>query len=103
MALLGEKCDRCGKRTRHKEDDHAICEPCAKEMELMVKASSETIRKCPADGERLTKEIAHMVVIDRCPSCKGVWLDSGELERIQTTTQNEAIRSMTIGFTNPFV
>jgi len=102
MALLGQKCDRCGTRTRHKEGDHPICEACAKEMALMVEASSETVRACPADGAQLKKEIAHMIVIDRCPKCKGVWLDGGELERIQDSTQEEAIRSMTIGFTNPF-
>ncbi len=44
MALLGEKCDRCGTRTRHKEDDQPICGPCAQEMNLMVDASEETER-----------------------------------------------------------
>jgi predicted amidophosphoribosyltransferase len=67
MSLLGEKCDRCGKRTRHKEDEHPICEDCAREMALMMEASSETLRACPADGEQMTKQIAHMLVIDRCP------------------------------------
>ena len=103
MAILGKKCDRCGTRTKHTEDGHPICEACAREMELAIEASRETVRYCPADGESLTKEVAHMLVIDRCPKCKGVWLDGGELERIQSSTQDEAIRSMAMGFTNPFV
>lgn len=103
MAILGNKCDRCGTRTKHTENGNPICEECAQEMELAVAASRETVRNCPADGEPLAKEVAHMLVIDRCPKCKGVWLDGGELERIQASTQDEAIRSMTMGFTNPFV
>jgi Zn-finger nucleic acid-binding protein len=42
----------------------------------------------------LTKEIAHGIVIDRCPQCRGVWLDAGELERMNTDATIEAISAM---------
>ena len=70
-------------------------------MALMVEASAETERLCPTDGERMSKEIAYMVVIDRCPKCQGVWLDGGELERIQSSTQEVALRAVATGFTHP--
>jgi len=102
MALLGEKCDRCGTRTRNREDDRAICEACSQEMALMVEASAESERLCPVDGQKMTKESAHMLVIDRCATCQGVWLDGGELERIRGGAEEAALRSMAIGFTSPF-
>jgi len=102
MSLLGDKCDRCGTRTRSKKDGQPICEACAQEMSLLVEASAETQRLCPADGERMSKEVAHMIVIDRCPKCQGVWLDGGELERIQTDAQDAALKAMTMSFTHPF-
>lgn len=102
MSLLGEKCDRCGSRTRNKENGQAICEDCAQEMNLMLDASEEAPRLCPIDGEKMSKEIAHMLVVDRCPSCQGVWLDGGELERLKGGVEEAALRAMTTGFTYPF-
>ncbi len=29
------------------------------------------------------------IEIDECPECKGIWLDSGELEKIQETIEND--------------
>ena len=45
---------------------------------------------CPRDraalsGERYEGE----VVVDRCPSCDGVWLQRGELEAIQETLERD--------------
>ncbi len=37
---------------------------------------------CPKCGQKLTTEICDSVEIDVCPSCKGVWLDAGELGAI---------------------
>jgi len=102
MSLLGDKCDRCGTRTRSREHDQPICETCAREMALLVQAAAEAPRLCPADGEQMSKEIAHMIVIDRCPRCHGVWLDGGELEYLQTSEQDAALRSMAMSFTQAF-
>ena len=34
---------------------------------------------CPKCGQKLSTEKCGLVEIDVCPSCKGVWLDAGEL------------------------
>jgi len=38
--------------------------------------------RCPKCGQKLATETCGTVEIDVCPSCKGVWLDMGELGRI---------------------
>lgn len=102
MSLFGEKCARCGARTKHEVQGQATCEACEKEMQLMLDAKEEDPRPCPVDGETMQKEIAHMLVIDRCPKCRGVWLDGGELERIKGGVEASALMSMATGFTGPF-
>lgn len=89
----------CVCESRNKADDAPVCESCAAEMELAVTAGEEEVRSCPVDGAKMTKEIAHMVVIDRCSECGGVWLDSGELRLIRDDAEEVALRS----FTNSFV
>ncbi len=37
---------------------------------------------CPKCGQMLSPEKCGLVEIDVCPSCKGVWLDKGELGTI---------------------
>ncbi len=37
---------------------------------------------CPKCGQKLSAEKCGAVEIDVCPSCKGVWLDKGELGTI---------------------
>jgi hypothetical protein len=101
MALFGEKCARCGIKTRHKKDDKPTCEACEQEMQLLVEAEGEQSRPCPVDGESMKKEVAHMLIIDRCPRCHGVWLDAGELERIKGGVEASALMAMTSGFTVP--
>jgi hypothetical protein len=41
---------------------------------------------CPKCGQKLTTETCGAVEIDVCPSCKGVWLDMGELGAIVEST-----------------
>ncbi len=38
--------------------------------------------KCPVDGETLQMMERSGVEIDYCPTCRGVWLDRGELDKI---------------------
>ena len=38
--------------------------------------------KCPIDGTQLMMTDRAGVEIDYCPSCRGVWLDRGELDKI---------------------
>ncbi len=37
---------------------------------------------CPVDGSELMSSARAGVEINRCPTCRGVWLDAGELESI---------------------
>ena len=42
--------------------------------------------QCPRDSKNLASErYEGEVLVDRCPSCHGVWLDKGELEAVQET------------------
>ncbi len=38
--------------------------------------------QCPVDGSQMTSSERAGVEIYRCPKCRGVWLDAGELEMI---------------------
>ncbi|WP_085370062.1 zf-TFIIB domain-containing protein [Leifsonia sp. NCR5] len=38
--------------------------------------------KCPVDGETLVLSERSGIEIDYCPTCRGVWLDRGELDKI---------------------
>ena len=38
--------------------------------------------RCPSCGSRLVEVERSDVLIDACPSCRGVWLDRGELDKI---------------------
>ncbi len=37
---------------------------------------------CPVDGSVLTMSERAGIEIDYCPTCRGVWLDRGELDKI---------------------
>ena len=102
MSIFGDKCARCGTRTRQEVDGAPTCEACAVEMQLLVTAEGEATRPCPVDGATMSKEVAAMVVIDRCPKCNGVWLDGGELEHLKGNAEASAVMAMTNGFTTPF-
>jgi len=38
--------------------------------------------QCPVDGAQLVMSDRNGVEIDYCPTCRGVWLDRGELDKI---------------------
>jgi Zn-finger nucleic acid-binding protein len=38
--------------------------------------------RCPTCGSRLVEVERSEVLIDACPSCRGIWLDRGELDKI---------------------
>jgi uncharacterized protein len=37
---------------------------------------------CPVDGTKLVPIERSGIEIDHCPTCRGVWLDRGELDKI---------------------
>ena len=48
--------------------------------------------QCPTDGTTLTMSERSGIEIDYCPTCRGVWLDRGELDKIieRAVTQEPA-------------
>ena len=53
------------------------------QKQLNTEAKPRKARKCPiCPGIDLVPADKQGVEIDRCPKCRGVWLDCGELERI---------------------
>ena len=37
---------------------------------------------CPIDGSQLVMSERQGIEVDYCPTCRGVWLDRGELDKI---------------------
>ena len=59
----------------------------AKEQQEMAEAEKRQLKEahwmhCPKCGQQLAPESCGALEIDVCPSCKGVWLDKGELGSI---------------------
>jgi Zn-finger nucleic acid-binding protein len=46
------------------------------------RAAEEVDMRCPTDGAELVMAERQGVEIDYCPSCRGIWLDRGELDKI---------------------
>lgn len=59
----------------------------AREQQAKSEAEKHRLKEahwmhCPKCGQKLATETCGAVEIDVCPSCKGVWLDMGELGAI---------------------
>ncbi|HEX4978897.1 MAG TPA: zf-TFIIB domain-containing protein, partial [Acidimicrobiales bacterium] len=46
--------------------------------------------RCPNDGETLLMTERSGVEIDYCPTCRGVWLDRGELDKLVEKSRDES-------------
>jgi hypothetical protein len=97
VSLFAQKCVRCSARTRNVYLDKPTCPACVEALEVALAEGFETKRACPADGAMLKKQIVHGVVIDRCESCNGVWLDAGEMERMNQDVADEVWRATALG------
>lgn len=51
-------------------------------LERLASKKTEEKRLSPITGEPMEQVVVHGVVIDRCPTSGGVWLDAGELEQL---------------------
>lgn len=53
--------------------------------------NEEYLMKCPACKEDVTLSMSERngIEIDYCPSCRGVWLDRGELDKILEKASTE--------------
>ena len=53
----------------------------------MEKEEKEKLKKlhymhCPKCGNNLIEISYHDILVDKCSSCEGIWLDAGELEAV---------------------
>jgi len=48
---------------------------------------------CPNDNSSMSTITRAGVQFDMCPTCRGVWLDRGELEKLMAATAEEATAS----------
>ena len=102
MALFGQKCERCGKiRTKETYEGIPTCEACEAMLKARIKADNEEPRGCPLDATKMTKEIVANVVIDRCTTCQGVWLDGGELELLRRAIEFGVSKDFVRGMAYP--
>ncbi len=91
----GEK-DRFGDKLRDVEKGREDKFFADRDRELLLKLKAQTgaqeeqsVRelakmRCPKCGDRLTTRTRLDVEIDECPSGHGIWLDTGELEKLST-------------------
>jgi len=53
-------------------------------------AEDDDTLRCPRDGMTLDPRIYEgNVEVDSCASCRGMWLDAGELEKIQKSSERD--------------
>ena len=91
----GEK-DRFGDKLRDAEKAREDTFFAKRDRELLQKLKAqpgaqeaEAVRelahmRCPKCGERLTTRTQLDIEIDACPTGHGIWLDTGELEKLTT-------------------
>ena len=81
-------CVHCNtNKTKRDFEGQPTCGNC----QTKILIGREPIRICPADGATLLKEHNNEIIIDRCPTCKGVWLDAGEIEAIKEAAKQEGM------------
>ena len=51
-----------------------------KQLEGITKQKSKL--RCPSNCGVLSEAAAQSIALDWCPSCKGIWFDSGELKKL---------------------
>lgn len=67
------------------KDDELICYRCA--GDFMV--DSESNRKCPVDNSSMQKLHKGSIVIDKCTTCGGVWLDGSEIDQFVAASSKD--------------
>src|SRR5882724_12714779 len=89
---MADEKDRLGDKLRQKEKaeedrffaerDKALLEKIRREQTAAAAKLAPREPLCPKDGSRLTTIEHHGVMVEQCPTCQGMWLDAGELEKI---------------------
>ena len=85
-----QTCSHCQKnRTKREFEDKPTCADC----HIDILMEREPKKLCPTDGAVLAKSQKGEIIIDVCPKCSGIWLDSGELETIGEGIKQGAMSS----------
>jgi len=84
--------DRMGEKLRKKqkgeeerffaEREAALIERLRRERAATSAVDARPHPLCPKDGSRLAVSEHHGVSVERCPTCHGLWLDAGQLQKI---------------------
>ena len=78
--LFGKKCLRCGDaRTKEEFEGIPTCDRCM----LKIEAKQEEWLQCPQCSEEMSKIIVRNLILDKCPSCGGIWLERGEVDLLK--------------------
>ena len=73
--------------TVDEEEGLAVCHDCSAQL----RPAGERPRCCPLDGREMRKLVIYdLVLIDKCESCGGVWLDQSELKIIEKASRRSA-------------
>ena len=62
-------------------------------LKKIKEARENQPRKSPITGEPMEQVAFHGVIIDRCKTSGGIWLDAGELEKIMASANQESKES----------
>jgi len=86
--------DRLGGKLKEKEKAEENRYFAERDRELLAKLKQQqssagevalrqqALMRCPKCGEKLVSLRRHEVTVEECPSCRGMWLDRGELETL---------------------
>jgi Zn-finger nucleic acid-binding protein len=55
---------------------------------LLISEREQTV-KCPKDSSELRKQSRRGIEAECCPTCEGMWLDSGELDQLEDAVFDE--------------
>ena len=61
------------------------------QIEEVKKEATKTDFKCPRCGDKLEEMRfvqSNDLLVDRCPSCRGIWLDKGEYSKVEDIASN---------------
>lgn len=87
-----EICIRCRKKFKFDKltvgpEGFPMCEACA----AKINSGNEEKRRCPVDGQEMTKRlVGNVVLLDKCLACGGVWFDGDELRIVNDLIKEES-------------
>ena len=96
MVMGRKRCQHCGRKRSLKEfEAQKTCEPCI----AQIKSRREARISCPKDGTTMEKIIGPgLIILDKCPTCEGFWLDKGELQALEWQTLRDRPLADAMGY-----